>query len=74
MLQLTTAQPGSDRAFSRVGESRMIIAHALQALLPGSSQPYYGDEIAMENGVQVSDNSPGTNHVSFATPCISYDI
>ena len=57
VLQLTTAEPGSGRVVNRVGESRMIAAHALQALLPGSTLPYYGDEIAMVSGAQVSIRS-----------------
>lgn len=28
----------------------MTIGHALQALLPGTALPYYGDEIAMIDG------------------------
>ncbi|KAL8589851.1 hypothetical protein ACOMHN_020854 [Nucella lapillus] len=50
--KLTTLQPGSHRMLSQAGKERMTIAHALQALLPGSSLLYYGDEIAMEDGVQ----------------------
>ncbi|PVD26607.1 hypothetical protein C0Q70_14284 [Pomacea canaliculata] len=38
---------------SRVGQrlqDRVTIGHALQALLPGTALPYYGDEIAMIDG------------------------
>ncbi|KAL8590338.1 hypothetical protein ACOMHN_006454 [Nucella lapillus] len=42
-----TTSSGTQRMFDRIRKDRIIIAHALQALLPGSSQPYYGDEIAM---------------------------
>ena len=45
--------PGTDRVFHRLGANRMTIGHALQAFLPGSSMPYYGDEIAMNNAARV---------------------
>lgn len=50
--RLTTSVPGTQRVFNRVKLDRMIPAYALQALLPGSSLPYYGDEITMESGLQ----------------------
>ncbi|XP_076463436.1 amino acid transporter heavy chain SLC3A1-like [Babylonia areolata] len=49
--RLTMPEAGTLRVSSRVGMDRMIVAHALQALLPGSSIPYYGDEIAMGSSV-----------------------
>lgn len=50
--RLTTSLPNTDRVFNRVGNKRVTIAHALQALLPGTSMPFYGDEIAMANGAK----------------------
>ncbi|XP_076441951.1 amino acid transporter heavy chain SLC3A1-like [Babylonia areolata] len=50
--RLSSSSPGSQRVFNRVGMKRMTIAHALQMLLPGSALPYYGDELAMEDGPQ----------------------
>jgi len=49
----STSGPGSSRLFNGVSkdEASVTVAHALQALLPGSSMPYYGDEIAMSDGV-----------------------
>lgn len=47
--RLTTSS-SPQRVVSRVGKERMIIAHTLQSLLPGTSQPYYGDEIYMGDG------------------------
>lgn len=42
--------PYVSRIATRMGRDNLTIAHALQALLPGTAQPYYGDEIGMTNG------------------------
>lgn len=56
--RLSTPSAGTHRVFTHVGDDRMTVAHALQALLPGSSMPYYGDEIAMDDG------APGKETIS----------
>jgi len=52
--RLTAPRAGSQRVFNRAGKERTILAQVLQTTLPGSSMPYYGDEIAMENGADVT--------------------
>lgn len=48
--KLSSARPGSERVVERLQETRMVLGQVLQALLPGTSEPYYGDEIAMNSG------------------------
>ena len=52
-FQLSSARPYSERIASRVGADKMTTPLVLQALLPGSTLPYYGDEISMVDGIDV---------------------